>query len=182
MLSLGKTDNMEKIISHEKTHAGIRKVKALGFDGVSFFVWKTESVDSDAHENWTTSTYNYKEAVLTEVQDTDWLATSLTNSAGTQNRTYLSNRGNGQLPAAGYNEDHSTTIKHLATGDLWGEQGYDFTYVINNTDDRKSIADGDDELVYTTEDEDFGFLKKIIRSVLSETNWIQIKVPLLGKK
>ncbi len=146
----------EYLASHEMTHSAIRKSYDLGFDGIFFYDWNggPETRD-DAISNWTTGE-NYSEVLSTEIYDRDWLVTSFSNSSGSHNRTYLSNRGSGQNPAAGYNEETGTsTVTHLATADLWGETNSDFTYVINTNNNRKSIADGDDELVWVTEDRDF---------------------------
>ena len=170
-----QTLETEYLISHGMTHLAIRTAYELGFDGVSFYPWKHGSlILDDAYCNWTPANpcagaptsigINYSEVVSTEIHDRDWLVTSFSNSTFSQNRTYLSDRGSnfvntasgtcqgvvGQCPAAGYNENHSTVIKNLASGDLWGEETTDFTYVINNDENRKTIGDGDDELVYTT--------------------------------
>ncbi len=162
------------VATHGITHAAINKVYNMGFDGMFFYDYLT-SDPSDPNEFREDAAYHwienerYAEAIETEIHDQDWLVTSLSNSSFSQNRTYLSIRGSsnvntapgpcqgvvGQCPAAGYNEEHSTVIKNLASGDLWGEETSDFTYIINSNDNRKSIADGDDELVYTTSSENF---------------------------
>ncbi|RNC83338.1 MAG: T9SS C-terminal target domain-containing protein [Balneola sp.] len=171
------TYNADFLASHEITHAAIKKVYELGFDGIFFYDYISSypypsgspEYREDAKGHWLVNE-NYAEAVETEIHDRDWLVTALSNSSGSDNRTYLSNRGSsflntasgpcynvtGQCPTSGYHKPTGgTVVTHLSTGDLWGEESSDYTYVINTNQDRKSIADGDDELVWATEDRDF---------------------------
>lgn len=156
-----KTFNSDFLATHEITHAAIRKVYDLGFDGIFFYDYISSYPSAnpeyreDAKGHWITNE-NYAEVIETEIHDRDWLVTAFSNSSGTDNKTYLSNRGSDQSPAAGYNKSTgSTVVTHLSAADLWGEEDTDFTYVINTNEDRKSIADGDDELIWATDDRDF---------------------------
>ncbi len=137
--------------SHEITHAAIRRVLDLGFDGIWFYGWRTSlRPEQHALQRWTDREW-YAEAVETELHDTDDLVAALSRDGGHGDVLIRTAVPGGVLsrsdfrpgaPESGFAAGGRRTVA-LAAGDLAGDPGKDSAYYLHT----RSTSDGDDELV-----------------------------------
>lgn len=163
----------EFLKTHAMTHASIRKVYNLGFDGISFYDWKhsADEYRNDAICWWEEEVANipqcqngyiespfYSEAVATEIHDIDELVLSVTDTRSGENYVWLPSVGESMEFNSNSSRRYSDAVRFISTGDFWGEGEWsDQHFILTKNEVRSSTADGDDELVMVTTQSELRF-------------------------